>query len=78
METADWYEKLARSYLYWAPHEWLALRGEYRYEILDRDIKFTFNAKEVKTNSVPLAFFLSPVWVECQSAGNLLSSNRRF
>ncbi len=54
MDSADWHEKLARAYLYWTPHEWLALKAEYQYEKLDRDIKFTFNVKEVKTHRVPL------------------------
>jgi tetratricopeptide (TPR) repeat protein len=54
MDTADWHEKLGRAYLYWTPHPWLALKTGYQYEKLDRDIKLTINAKEVKTQSVPL------------------------
>ncbi len=54
MDRADWHEKLGRAYLYWTPHAWVALKAEYQYEKLDRDIKFTVNAKEVKTQSVPL------------------------
>ncbi|MEJ2182613.1 MAG: tetratricopeptide repeat protein [Nitrospirota bacterium] len=55
MDSADWHEKLGRAYLYWTPHDWVALRAEYRYEEFDRDVKFTFNVKELKTHSVPLA-----------------------
>ncbi len=28
----DWQENLARTYLFWAPRPWLALRAEYQYE----------------------------------------------
>jgi tetratricopeptide (TPR) repeat protein len=34
---ADWEEKVARAYLYWTPHPWLTLSGEYQYERFDRD-----------------------------------------
>jgi hypothetical protein len=54
MDTADWHEKLGRAYFYWTPQEWLALRAEYQYEVIERDIKLTINAKEVRTRRVPL------------------------
>jgi tetratricopeptide (TPR) repeat protein len=56
LDFADWDEKLARVYLYWTPHKWLALKTEYQYEKFERDIQFTFNVKEVKTHRVPLGF----------------------
>ena len=33
---ADWEERLARAYLFWTPHPWLALSAEYQYERMDR------------------------------------------
>jgi tetratricopeptide (TPR) repeat protein/predicted porin len=52
--SVDWDEKLAHFYLYWTPHKWLALKTEYHYEEVERDIEFTLNAKEVKTHKIPL------------------------
>ena len=52
--TIDWKEKLSRNYLFWTPHDWVALSAEYRWNRLDRDARFTRNAKNVETNSVPL------------------------
>jgi hypothetical protein len=54
LEEADWEEYVGRAYLYWTPHEWLALRGEYQYEKFDRDKEFTFGIKEVRTHRFPL------------------------
>ena len=54
--TVDWNEELARAYLYWAPHRWLALTAEYQYERFERDPahvgveQFT----ELTTHRVPL------------------------
>ena len=35
--VVDWEEKVARAYLYWTPHRWLTVSGEYQYERFDRD-----------------------------------------
>jgi outer membrane receptor protein involved in Fe transport len=53
MTEVDWDEKLARVYLYWTPHEWVALSTEYSYERSTRE-KLTLNAGDVKTHRVPL------------------------
>ena len=45
---------LGRAYLYYTPHEWLALRAEYGYEKFDFTERFNFGAREVTTHSVPL------------------------
>ncbi|HHT9129426.1 MAG TPA: FecR domain-containing protein [Candidatus Brocadiaceae bacterium] len=37
IEHKDWRERLARSYLYWTPHPWLATSAEFRYERFSRD-----------------------------------------
>jgi tetratricopeptide (TPR) repeat protein len=59
VRDADWHEKLARSYLLWAPHPWWALRLEYLFEQFERDRDLTFGVAEVSTHRVPLgvAFF---------------------
>ena len=62
LEKIDWDEYLGRAYLYWTPHEWLALRAEYQYEKYKRDEEFTAGIKEVKTHSVPLGInFFHPI-----------------
>jgi hypothetical protein len=49
----DGKERLGRAYLYWTPHKWLALSGEYQYERLDGH-ENVFQAKHVKTHRLPL------------------------
>jgi tetratricopeptide (TPR) repeat protein len=51
---ADWEEYLARTYLFWTPHPWLALRAEYAFERLERDKRFPAGVTEVDTHRVPL------------------------
>lgn len=53
-KRADWREDLARAYLFWTPHPWLALRAEYQYEELKRDKEYTVFQKRRETHSVPL------------------------
>jgi hypothetical protein len=54
VKDVDWDEYLGRAYLYYTPHEWLALRAEYGYEKFEHTDRFNPGAKEVKTHSVPL------------------------
>lgn len=57
VRTADWEERLVRAYLYWSPHPWFGLSGEYQYEGLDRekaDQSDPLGIKHVKTHRVPL------------------------
>jgi tetratricopeptide (TPR) repeat protein/opacity protein-like surface antigen len=51
-----WKEELARLYLYWAPHPWLALTAEYRYERFNRDPEFVGveQIRTADTHRVPL------------------------
>jgi len=42
---ADLEERLARAYLYWTPHPWLAASGEYLYEKLEPDILSHFTTQ---------------------------------
>ena len=50
----DWKEYLIRSYLFWTPHPWLALRAEYQYERIERDERMTDGPKKMYTHRVPL------------------------
>ena len=54
LRKADWDEYLSRAYLFWTPHPWLALRGEYLFERFKRDERFTAGVKELDTLRVPL------------------------
>jgi hypothetical protein len=53
---ADWDEYLARAYLFWTPHEWLALRAEYVYERFERAKELRIDLKNVETHRVPFGF----------------------
>jgi tetratricopeptide (TPR) repeat protein len=59
--NADWEERIARAYIYWAPHKWLALSAEYLYERFERDPGFTAGILDLKTHRLPLGInFLHP------------------
>jgi tetratricopeptide (TPR) repeat protein len=51
---ADWDEYLGRTYLFWTPHAWLALRAEYIFERLKREERFPAGVTEADTHRVPL------------------------
>jgi hypothetical protein len=53
-DNSNWDEYLARAYLFWTPHNWLALSAEYLYEDLERDEVFADGAEDVVTHRVPL------------------------
>src|SRR5437870_139395 len=53
-EDVDWKERLVRTYLFWTPHPWLALRGEYQYERNSRDNQLTDGIRSMNTHRVPL------------------------
>ncbi len=57
-QKVDWREYLARAYLYWTPHTWLAVSGEYQYERFDRDKKFVAGIKELDTHRLPFGVSL--------------------
>jgi hypothetical protein len=64
IKEADWEEYLGRAYLYWTPHEWLALKAEYLYEKFERDEQLPDGLKDLKTHRVPLGinFFHPSGW----------------
>jgi tetratricopeptide (TPR) repeat protein len=53
----DSYEYLARAYLFWTPHAWLALRAEYLFERLETQ-GLTDRPKKLNTQRVPLGISL--------------------
>lgn len=50
----SWKERLARTYLFWTPHPWLALRAEYEFERDIRDSLITNGVRQMNTHRVPL------------------------
>ena len=77
----DWKEELARAYLYWAPHPWLALSAEYQYERFERDPahvgveQFT----ELSTHRVPLGVsFFHPSGLIARLRATFVDQNGKF
>lgn len=61
---SDWKEQLGRAYLYWTPHQWLALSAEYQFERFDRTPEFSGedDLVEIKTHRWPLGInFFHPL-----------------
>ena len=55
VEETDEIEQLARTYLYWTPHRWLALSAEYQFERFDTDPDAPRDEMvEIKTYRLPL------------------------
>jgi tetratricopeptide (TPR) repeat protein len=54
----DWHEKVGRAYLFWTPHDWVALTAEYQYERFIRGEVLNFNVKNVETQRIPLGLNL--------------------
>jgi tetratricopeptide (TPR) repeat protein len=54
VKRRGWDEYLARPYLFWTPHQWLALSLAYQYERFDRSLDFGFGLEKAKTHRVPL------------------------
>jgi outer membrane receptor protein involved in Fe transport len=65
LDEDKWDEYLARVYLYWTPHDWLALSAEYIYEDVERQ-DFTDIAIEAETHRFPLGVnFFHPSGFSC-------------
>ena len=58
MVRKSWSEDLVRPYLFWTPHEWVALSAEYQYERFNRVADFGHGFKEATTHRVPLGLKL--------------------
>ena len=79
-EEVDWEERLVRAYLYWTPHPWFALTGEYQYEELERGRDFNANtAEHVETHRVPLGInFYHPCGLSANLAGTYTYQKGKF
>jgi tetratricopeptide (TPR) repeat protein len=77
--TADANEYLARTYLFWTPHPWLALSGEYQYERFTKDGQVAFFFREVTTHRVPLGIrFFHPSGISFLVRGTYINQHGRF
>ena len=79
VDNSNWDEYLVRSYLFWTPHQWLALSAEYRYEELKRDQEFAAGAKELDTHLVPLGVsFFHPSGLSASLKGTYVNQDGSF
>jgi tetratricopeptide (TPR) repeat protein len=77
-KETDWDEDMVRSYLYWTPHEWLALRVEYMFERLERE-EPSFGAIDSKTHKVPMGVsFFHPSGVGASFTASYYSQDGKF
>jgi tetratricopeptide (TPR) repeat protein len=77
--TVDWDEQIFRAYLFWTPHQWLALNAEYIYEDLDRDKNYNLNAKTVETHYLPLGIkFFHPSGLSASLKGTYVNQEGSF
>ena len=75
----EWDEKLFRAYLYWAPHKWFALSGEYMYEEFNRDASFSDGALFVETDYFPLGInFFHPSGLSASLRGTYIDQEGSF
>jgi tetratricopeptide (TPR) repeat protein len=78
-DIANWREYLGRTYLFWTPHPWLALRGEYQYERLKRDDNFPAGVTSAKTHRVPLGLsFFHPSGLGAFVTGTYFHQSGKF
>jgi hypothetical protein len=69
---------VGRAYLYWTPHNWLALSGEYLYEKFERE-KLASGAEDVKTHYIPLGInFFHPSGFGASLKGSYVNQNGSF
>ncbi len=72
-------EYLARTYLFWTPHPWLALSGEYQYERITKETPVAFFFREVTTHRVPLGLrFFHPSGVSLALKGTYINQDGKF
>jgi Tfp pilus assembly protein PilF/opacity protein-like surface antigen len=79
LKTADWDEYQTRAYLYWTPHDLLALSAEWLWEDFKRDKDFTDGAKEVETHYIPLGInFFHPSGLSASLKGTYIDQNGKY
>jgi len=78
-QIVSWKEYQPRAYLFWTPHKWVALRGEYLWEQLTRVTEFADGAKSVRTHSVPLGInFFHPSGLGASFKGTYVNQQGKF
>jgi hypothetical protein len=78
-ETVKWDEKIFRTYLFWTPHEWVALSAEYLWERFERSENFADGANTVETNWVPIGInFFHPSGLSASLKGNYIDQQGSF
>lgn len=79
VRTVDWNEYLARAYLYWTPHPWLAASVEYQFERFERDREFVGGIREVDTHRIPLGLnFFHPSGFSARLRGTYVDQDGDF
>jgi hypothetical protein len=79
IDNSNWDENIFRAYLFWTPHNWFSLTGEYLYEKLDRDKDLAYGAKEVTTHSVPLGInFFHPSGLSASLKATFVDQDGEF
>jgi hypothetical protein len=72
-------ERLARAYLFGAPHPWLTLGAEYAYEEFELDPELFFSFSTVKTHRVPLSVrFFHPSGLSAYVGATYLKQEGEF
>jgi tetratricopeptide (TPR) repeat protein len=77
----DWDEYLARAYVYWTPHPWLAASAEYQFERFERGRVFGAGTGigEVNTHRLPLGInFFHPSGLSVQLKATYLHQDGKF
>ena len=75
----NWEDYLARTYLFWTPHPWLALRAEYQYEHIKRDSEQTNGVRKMDTHRVPFGFnFFHPCGLSASATATYIHQDGRF
>ncbi len=79
LENGNWDEKIFRAYLFWTPHEWVALRAEYLWERFEREEEFADGANTLETSYVPLGInFFHPIGVSAGLTGTYVDQQGSF
>ena len=78
-DEADWWEQLARAYLFWTPHRWIALRSEYIFERFKRPEELPEGFRTLETHRVPLGVgFFHPSGFSASVTTTYWNQNGKF
>jgi TonB dependent receptor len=78
-QEVDTDEYLARAYLFWTPHPWLALRAQYIFERFTNDPARFDRFKKLDTHRVPLGIkFFHPSGLSASLTGTYWNQDGEF